>query len=41
MIVMALITITAVYLATETYQKDISGEGAEEDRVTGGQTVRG
>ena len=41
MIVMALITITAVYLATETYQRDISGSGADEEPVTGGQTVRG
>jgi MFS transporter, MHS family, shikimate and dehydroshikimate transport protein len=41
MIVMALITITAVYLATETYQRDISGYGADEEPVTGGQTVRG
>jgi MHS family shikimate/dehydroshikimate transporter-like MFS transporter len=41
MIVMALITITAVYLATETYQRDISGYGADEGPVTGGQTVRG
>ena len=41
MIVMALITITAVYLATETYQKDISGYGADEEPVTGGHTVRG
>jgi hypothetical protein len=41
MIVMALITITAVYLATETYQRDISEYGADEEPVTGGQTVRG
>lgn len=41
MIVMALITITAVYLATETYQRDISGYGADEEPVTRGQTVRG
>src|SRR5919199_1425928 len=41
MIVMALITIAAVYLATETYQRVISGYGADEGPVTGGQTVRG
>ena len=42
MIVMALITITAVYLATETYQRDISRRRSDEERpATGGQAVRG
>jgi MHS family shikimate/dehydroshikimate transporter-like MFS transporter len=41
MIAMALITITAVYLATETYRRDITGEGLDEERVSGGQPVRG
>ena len=42
MIVMALITITAVYLATETYQRDISRKRSDEERpATGGQAVSG
>jgi MFS transporter, MHS family, shikimate and dehydroshikimate transport protein len=42
MIVMALITIVAVYLATETYRKDIAGEGHHDERpVAGGRTVQG
>ena len=42
MIVMALITIVAVYLATETYRKDITDEGHHEERpVAGGRTVHG
>ena len=42
MIVMALITITAVYLATETYQRDIARRRSDEERpATGGQAVSG
>ena len=42
MIVMALITIVAVYLATETYRKDIAGERHHDERpVAGGRTMQG
>ena len=42
MIVMALITIMAVYLATETYQRDIARRRSDEERpATGGQAVSG
>jgi hypothetical protein len=42
MIVMALITIVAVYLATETYQRDIARRRSDEERpATGGQAVSG
>jgi hypothetical protein len=39
---MALITIVAVYLATETYQRDIARKRSDEERpATGGQAVSG
>ena len=42
MIVMALITIVAVYLATETYRMDIAGERHHDERpVAGGRTMQG
>jgi MHS family shikimate/dehydroshikimate transporter-like MFS transporter len=42
MIVMALITIMAVYLATETYPRDISRRRSDEEHpATGGQAVSG
>jgi MFS transporter, MHS family, shikimate and dehydroshikimate transport protein len=42
MIVMALITIVAVYLATETYQRDIARRRSDEERpASGGRAMNG